>query len=88
LRFKANPCKQFSIPYLEKILHKKGAVGVPQGVGPEFKPQYHKKKKKKKEALEGIGGKFSPMSYVLSEISERHPVSICLNSSNGEFITL
>jgi glutamine amidotransferase-like uncharacterized protein len=33
-------------PYLEKTLHKKGG-GVAQGVGPEFKPQYCKKKKKK-----------------------------------------
>jgi hypothetical protein len=32
-------------PYLEKTLHKKGLVA--QGVGPEFKPQYRKKRKKK-----------------------------------------
>jgi hypothetical protein len=31
-------------PYLKKTLHKKRA-----GVSPEFKPQYHKKKKRKKE---------------------------------------
>jgi hypothetical protein len=32
--------------YLKKTHHKKGASagGVAQGVGPEFKPQYHKKK--------------------------------------------
>jgi hypothetical protein len=37
-------------PYLEKILHKKRAGGVAQGVvDPEFKPQYCKKKKKKDE---------------------------------------
>jgi hypothetical protein len=29
-------------PYLEKFHHKKNAGGVAQGVGPEFKPQYHK----------------------------------------------
>jgi hypothetical protein len=29
-----------------KILHKNRADGVAQGEGPEFKPQYHKKKKK------------------------------------------
>jgi hypothetical protein len=34
-------------PYLDKTLHKKRAGGVAQGVGPEFKPQYHQKKKKK-----------------------------------------
>jgi hypothetical protein len=31
-------------PYLEKTHHKKRAGGVAQGVGPEFKLQYHKKK--------------------------------------------
>jgi hypothetical protein len=31
-------------PYLEKTLHKKRAGGVAQVVGPEFKPQYSKKK--------------------------------------------
>jgi mRNA-degrading endonuclease RelE of RelBE toxin-antitoxin system len=34
--------------YLEKTLHKNRAGGVAQSEGPEFKPQYHKKKKKKK----------------------------------------
>jgi hypothetical protein len=33
-------------PYLEKPHHKKWAGGVAKGVGPEFKPQYCKKKKK------------------------------------------
>jgi hypothetical protein len=39
---------RFTSPSLEKTLHKKRAGGVAQGVGPEFKPQYHKKKKKEK----------------------------------------
>jgi hypothetical protein len=30
-------------PYLKKTHHKKMAGGVTQGVGPEFKYQYHKK---------------------------------------------
>jgi hypothetical protein len=34
-------------PYLEKSHHKKRAGGVVQGVGPDFKLQYWKKKKKK-----------------------------------------
>jgi hypothetical protein len=29
----------------KKKHHKKGAGGVAQGIGPEFKPQYRKKKK-------------------------------------------
>jgi hypothetical protein len=29
-------------PYLKKPFTKKRADGVAQGVGPEFKPQYHK----------------------------------------------
>jgi hypothetical protein len=36
-------------PILKKILHKKNfkrAGGVVQGVGPEFKPQHHEKKRK------------------------------------------
>jgi hypothetical protein len=37
----------FPRPYLKTILHKKRAGGVTQGVDPEFKPQYQKKKKKK-----------------------------------------
>jgi hypothetical protein len=32
-------------PDLEKNLSQKRAGGVAQGVGPEFKPQYQKKKK-------------------------------------------
>jgi hypothetical protein len=33
-------------PFLEKTHHKKrgGVDGVTQGEGPEFRPQYHKKK--------------------------------------------
>jgi hypothetical protein len=30
----------------QKTLHKNRAVGVAQGDGPKFKPQYHKRKKK------------------------------------------
>jgi hypothetical protein len=37
--------------HLGKNLHKKRAGGVAQGVGPEFKPQYWKKKKKKKTVI-------------------------------------
>jgi hypothetical protein len=33
-------------PYIEKKNHKNRAGGMAQGVGLEFKPQYHKKKKK------------------------------------------
>jgi hypothetical protein len=42
-QFKASLGKKFVRPYLEKN-HKKG--GEAQGVDPEFKPQYCKKKKK------------------------------------------
>jgi hypothetical protein len=38
--------KEFVRPYLEKSLSQKRAGGVAQGIGPELKPQYHKKKKK------------------------------------------
>jgi hypothetical protein len=33
-------------PYFKKNLSQKKAGGVAQGVGPEFKPQYLKKKKR------------------------------------------
>jgi hypothetical protein len=38
-------------PYLEKILHRKWAGGVFQGISPEFKPQYRKRKKKTPRTL-------------------------------------
>jgi hypothetical protein len=43
---KPTPGKQYVIPYLKKNLSQKSAGGVAQGKGPEFKPQYCKKKKK------------------------------------------
>jgi hypothetical protein len=47
LWFKASPGKKFSRPYLEKSSSQIMASGMAQGVGSEFKLQYHKKKKKK-----------------------------------------
>jgi hypothetical protein len=44
--FKASLGKQFVRPYLKKPFTKR-AGSVAQGAGPEFKPQYHQKKKKK-----------------------------------------
>jgi hypothetical protein len=44
LQFKASVGKWFTRPYLENTHHKKRVVGVAQGIGPEFKPQYHKNK--------------------------------------------
>jgi hypothetical protein len=47
LWFEASLGKEFTRPYLKKEKkkknHKKG-LGVAQGVGPEFKPQYCQKK--------------------------------------------
>jgi hypothetical protein len=45
----AQPRQIVQGPYLEKTHHKKRAGGVAQGVGPELKPQYCKKKKKEKK---------------------------------------
>jgi hypothetical protein len=47
LQFETIPGKQFTRPYLENTHHKNRAGGVAQVVGPEFKPQHHKKKKKR-----------------------------------------
>jgi hypothetical protein len=43
-------------PYLGKTLHKNRAGGVAQGEGPEFKPQYCKKKKKRKKERNRLVG--------------------------------
>jgi hypothetical protein len=56
-------------PCLEKTLHKKRSGGVAEGVGPEFKPETHQKKKKKEAVFnnhncfnwEGFWG----LSYIL-----------------------
>jgi hypothetical protein len=40
---KPAPGKQFVRPYLKKNPSQKRTGGMAQGVGPEFKPQYHKK---------------------------------------------
>jgi hypothetical protein len=47
LQFEASLGKYFSRPYLKKTHHKR-AGRVAQGEGPEFKPQYHQKKKNPK----------------------------------------
>jgi hypothetical protein len=47
-RFEASPGKYFMRPYLKKTYHKEWAGRVAQSVGPEFKSQYHQKKKKEK----------------------------------------
>jgi hypothetical protein len=36
-------------PYLKNTYHKNKAGGVAQSVGPEFKPQYHKKRERERE---------------------------------------
>jgi hypothetical protein len=46
---KAAQAKKFERPCLEKNQHKKRAGGVAQVVGPEFKPQYHKKRERERE---------------------------------------
>jgi hypothetical protein len=47
LQFEASQENSFTRPYLGKNPSHKRAGGVVQGVGPEFKPKYHKKKKKR-----------------------------------------
>jgi hypothetical protein len=55
---------------LKKTLHthKKKAGGVAQGIGPEFKPQYHKKIKKKKEEFLKNGFQKVPEHMLVSGI--------------------
>jgi hypothetical protein len=47
LWFKASPANSSEDPILKKPSQKRGG-GVAQGIGPELKPQYCKKRKKKK----------------------------------------
>jgi hypothetical protein len=42
---------EFIRPCLKKTLHKNRAGGMAQGAGPEFKPQYGKKRKQKEKNL-------------------------------------
>jgi hypothetical protein len=50
--------------YLEKTNHRKRAGGVAQGVDPEFKPQYWKKKRINEKSWEGdSGGHSGPREY-------------------------
>jgi hypothetical protein len=49
LLFEASLGKQLMRPYLKKTPSQKKAGGVAQGVGPEYKPQHHEKKKKSLE---------------------------------------
>jgi hypothetical protein len=49
--------KKFIGPYLEKTHHKIRSGGVPQGVGPELKPQYSPPKKKKLIKFESNNGR-------------------------------
>jgi hypothetical protein len=45
--------KEFLRPYLEKTHYKRRASRVAQGVGPDFKLQYYRKKERRKEGREG-----------------------------------
>jgi hypothetical protein len=47
LWFETSPGKEFARPSLGKNPSQKRAGGMAEGVGPEFKPQHHQKKKKK-----------------------------------------
>jgi hypothetical protein len=60
LRFKASLGKQFQETQSRETLHKNPAGGVTQGEGPEFKPQYRKKKQKKDKTGEIITVRQAP----------------------------
>jgi hypothetical protein len=54
---------------LKKKLSQKRAGGVAQGIGPEFKPQYRKKKKKKPEWYAFNKGSRTIGRYILPKYS-------------------
>jgi hypothetical protein len=53
--------------YLKKTHHKKRAGGMAQGVGPEFKPQYHKKEGKKSVPPPQVPPSSKAISYLLTD---------------------
>jgi hypothetical protein len=55
LQFEASLSKQFARPYLKKILHKKRVGGMAQGVGPDFKLQYHKHTHTQRQQVDSEG---------------------------------
>jgi hypothetical protein len=68
LWFEASPNKKFERSYLEKYFHKNRASEMAHGEDPEFKPQYHQKKK---------SGRKKPMSL------STQTKSIFLNPDTG-----
>jgi hypothetical protein len=60
--------------YFKKTLHKKGTGGVAQGVGPEFKAQYHKKEKKKRKLLLALMHNFVIiLTIIFFPLAKQHP---------------
>jgi hypothetical protein len=66
-RYKDSLSKLCWRPYLEKNPSQKRADGMVQGVGPEFKPQYQKKKKVMVLLLSSavLSSRLSPISRVV-----------------------
>jgi hypothetical protein len=64
-KFEANPGKLFVSLYLEETHHRKRASRVAQGEGPEFKPQYHKKKKKSENVQHRKDSKIYSVEFLI-----------------------
>jgi hypothetical protein len=52
-------------PYIEKVHHNKRAGAVAQGVGPEFKPQYYKKKSGQ---VDVVVHTYNPSTYITEAV--------------------
>jgi hypothetical protein len=69
-RFKASLGKKLMRLHLEKPFTKIGLVEWLQGEGPEFKPQYWRKKKQKKKPLQYHQNETTKMTFNLKCVQE------------------
>jgi hypothetical protein len=61
--FETGPGKVYEIHLEKKIITRKRGGGLAQGIGPEFKPQYCKKKKKLCVSYDSLISR-APFSYL------------------------
>jgi hypothetical protein len=77
-------------PYLEKNPSQKRAGGVAQGVGPEFKPQYHTQKKVLDTIAKIVSPERTPPQalYLLSSQKIVGINTVCLNLSLSTLVSV
>jgi hypothetical protein len=78
----SQPGQIVQVTLSQKTLHKNRAGGVAQGKGPEFKPQYHKKKKKVKSSIAQSHSKSSMVPHDLWALTGQCQFRPCESSKN------